>query len=92
MAMNDIMAMGVLKHLKENNLRVPDNISVAGYDDLLYASLLETTLTTVQQPMRQMCQKACEVILHKINQPDNINKKILLQPQLIIRGSTADRN
>jgi LacI family transcriptional regulator len=88
LAMNDIMAMGVLKHLKECCLRVPEDISVAGYDDLLYASLLETTLTTVQQPMQQMCKKAVEIILDKIEHPDEICEKVLLRPLLVIRSST----
>ncbi|MDR1654911.1 MAG: LacI family transcriptional regulator [Treponema sp.] len=91
LTMNDIMAMGVLKKLKEHAIRVPEDISVAGYDDLLYASLLETPLTTVRQPMEQMCKKTVELILSKIEMPDDINEKILISPQLIIRDSTADK-
>jgi LacI family transcriptional regulator len=88
LAMNDIMAMGILKQLKEHNLRVPEDISVAGYDDLLYASLLETALTTVRQPMEQMCKKAVDLILDRIGNPSEINEKILLRPELILRSST----
>jgi LacI family transcriptional regulator len=91
LAMNDIMAMGVLKKLKEHAIRVPEDISVAGYDDLIYASLLETPLTTVQQPMEQMCRKAVELILSKIEKPDDINEKILISPRLVIRASTAGK-
>jgi LacI family transcriptional regulator len=90
--MNDIMAMGVLQFLKKEKIRVPQDISVAGYDDLLYALLLETPLTTVGQPIAPMCQKAVELILKKISTPDEINQKILLQPHLVIRHSTANRN
>jgi LacI family transcriptional regulator len=91
LAMNDIMAMGVLKKLKEHSIRVPEDISVAGYDDLIYASLLETPLTTVQQPMEQMCRKAVELILSKIEKPDDINEKILISPRLVIRASTSGK-
>jgi LacI family transcriptional regulator len=91
LAMNDIMAMGVLKQLKEHKLRVPEDISVAGYDDLLYASLLETALTTVRQPMEQMCKKAVDLILHRIGNPGEIDEKILLRPELILRSSTMAR-
>ena len=91
LTMNDIMAMGVLKHLKECKIQVPDGISVAGYDDLIYTSLLETPLTTVKQPMEQMCKKAVEILIHKIENPDGINEKVLLRPELIIRNSTAPR-
>jgi LacI family transcriptional regulator len=89
LTMNDVMAMGVLKRLKEQSIRVPEDISVAGYDDLLYASLLETPLTTVQQPMEQMCKKAVELILSKIECPDDVNEKIFIPPRLIIRESTT---
>jgi LacI family transcriptional regulator len=92
LTMNDIMAMGVLKHLKEQQVRVPEDISVAGYDDLIYTSLLETPLTTVQQPIQQMCKKAVEIILRKIEKLDNINEKVLLRPELIIRNSTTVRS
>jgi DNA-binding LacI/PurR family transcriptional regulator len=91
MTMNDIMAIGVLQLLKKKNIRVPRDISVAGYDDLLYASLLETPLTTVEQPMAPMCQKAVELLLKKIKAPDQVNERILLQPRLIIRNSTAKK-
>ena len=91
LTMNDIMAMGVLKHLKECKIQVPKDISIAGYDDLIYTSLLETPLTTVKQPMEQLCKKAVEIIVHKIENPDGINEKVLLRPELIIRNSTAAR-
>jgi len=92
LTMNDIMAMGVLKHLKECKIQVPEDISVAGYDDLIYTPLLETPLTTVQQPMEQMCKKAVDILINKIENPDSINEKILLRPELIIRNSTAARH
>ncbi|MCL2833102.1 MAG: LacI family transcriptional regulator [Treponema sp.] len=91
MTMNDIMAMGVLQYLKKEKIKVPGDVSVAGYDDLIYSSILETPLTTVMQPMEPMCRKAVELLLKKIESPDQVNERILLQPELIIRGSTAVR-
>ena len=90
LTMNDIMAMGVLKYLKECKILVPEDISVAGYDNLIFTPLLETPLTTVQQPMEQMCMKAVEILINKIDNPDGINEKILLRPELVIRNSTAE--
>jgi len=92
MTMNDIMAIGVLQLLKKKKIKVPQDISVAGYDDLLYASLLEIPLTTVEQPMVPLCQKAVDLILKKIETPDQVNEKILLQPRLIIRNSTGNHS
>jgi len=92
LTMNDVMAMGALKHLKECKIRVPEDISLAGYDDLIYTPLLETPLTTVRQPMEQMCRKAVKILIDKIENPDGINEKILLRPELIIRNSTKANN
>lgn len=90
LAMNDIMALGVLKYLKEHDYKVPDDILVAGYDDLLYTMLLETSLTTVRQPVRQMCVRAAEMILKLIDDPEAVTEKVFLAPQLIIRNSTVN--
>lgn len=91
LTVNDFMAMGVLKCLKEHGIRVPEDISVAGYDDLLYASLLETSLTTVHQPVEQMCQRAVEIILQQLGDGQPLSEKILLKPELIIRDSSHSR-
>lgn len=91
LAMNDIMAMGVIKRLKEANVPVPDVVSVAGYDDLIYASLLETPLTTVRQPVDQMCARAVELLVNDMRGRQGAAEKILLKPSLVVRASTRDR-
>jgi len=88
LTMNDIMALGALKHIKELGYKVPEDISVAGYDDLLYTTLLETPLTTVQQPIRPMCSRAVEILLKHIDNPAMVAEKVFLTPQLVIRAST----
>lgn len=88
---NDFMAMGVLKCLKEHNLRVPQDISVAGYDDLIYSSMLETPLTTVHQPLEQICQRTVSIFLKQLNNPEILTEKVLLKPTLIIRSSSCPR-
>lgn len=92
LAMNDIMAMGVIKRFKEAGVRVPEDVSVAGYDDLIYASLLETPLTTVQQPVLQMCTRAVEILLQRMDSRASPTEKVLLRPRLIVRASTRDRS
>ncbi len=90
LAMNDIMAMGVIKRLKEAGVRVPEDISVAGYDDLIYSSLLETPLTTVRQPVLQMCTRSVEILLQRMENCTSPTEKVLLRPQLIVRASTRE--
>ena len=88
LTMNDIMALGALKYLKESGYKIPEDISIAGYDDLLYTTLLETPLTTVRQPIRPMCSRAVEILLKHIDNPSLIAEKVFLPPQLITRSST----
>ena len=88
LTMNDIMALGVLKYLKEAGYKIPEDISIAGYDDLLYTTLLETPLTTVRQPIRTLCSRGVELLLKHIENPALIAEKVFLAPQLIIRDST----
>ncbi len=85
---NDVMAMGVLKCLKDNGMKVPGDISVAGYDDLLYASLLETPLTTVRQPVKEIARKSVEVLLDKIENGTETYETYYIDPVLKIRETT----
>lgn len=88
-AINDFMAIGVLKYLKEHQIQIPKEISVAGYDDLIYASMSETPLTTVQQPLEQICKRTVAILLQQMDTHEIIAEKILLKPTLIIRASSG---
>ena len=87
-AINDQMAMGVIRYLKEHNYSVGNNISVAGFDDLLYSSLLETPLTTVRQPLSELASKTVSILIKGI-QNGYINKQYYyIDPILKIRNTT----
>lgn len=85
---NDVMAMGVLKCLKDNQIKVPLDISVAGYDDLMFTSILETALTTIRQPIADIAKKTVEVLFDKINHPSKNMKTYYVEPILKIRETT----
>ncbi len=87
-AINDLTAMGVLKYLKDQKIKVPDDISVAGYDDLIYSSILETPLSTVRQPIAEIADKAIEVLCGQISNPDQEEKDHFIDPVLKLRDST----
>ena len=87
---NDIMAMGVLKALKDRGCQVPDDISVAGFDDLIYSALLETPLTTVRQPVPALCRMAVGILLELIQGRSGDSR--LIEPELVIRQSTGCRS
>jgi LacI family transcriptional regulator len=90
-AFNDISAIGAIKALREAGLRVPEDVSVVGFDDIQSAAYQNPALTTVRQPLRQMGVTAAETLLQRINSPAHSPylKEIVIQPELIIRGSTA---
>ena len=91
MTVNDIVSMGVLTRAREMGLRVPEDLSVAGYDDLLYSSMLETSLTTVRQPIKEMSAAAVDMIFKAAEGETVDNKLVMFKPQLFIRSSTKNR-
>ncbi len=88
-AYNDMMAIGVLKALKEAGLRIPEDISLIGYDDIIYSQFLEVPLTTVRQKTRELGEGAASVLLQRIANPQTPLKRVILQPELVVRQSTG---
>jgi len=85
---NDMTAIGVINALRQRNLEVPRDISVAGYDDLEMASYYYPPLTTVRQPTYQVGERAVNM-LHKLISGDKGVAPEILEPELVIRESTA---
>lgn len=88
LTVNDIVAMGIMKRAEELKLRIPEDLSISGYDDLLYSSMLETPLTTIRQPVDEMCKRAVDLLLRRIAGEHFENTTIRLHPELCIRAST----
>jgi LacI family transcriptional regulator len=84
---NDQMAIGVLQALIRGGVRVPDQLSVTGFDDIFPGSLFEPSLTTVHQPMRLLGERACARLLDRIAQPDLPTQVELLPTELVLRKS-----
>ncbi|WP_299610346.1 LacI family DNA-binding transcriptional regulator [uncultured Tateyamaria sp.] len=85
---NDHMAFGVLEVLREElGLRVPEDVSVIGYDDAPMASWKTFDLTTVRQPLRQMIDATANTLLNEITNPSCAPEKIEIPGELIVRGS-----
>lgn len=85
---NDQIAMGAFKCLKDHGIRVPDDVWLAGYDDVMYASLLETPLTTVRQPIGEMAEKTVEVLFRRIEKSNCKIDTYLVEPVLKLRNTT----
>ncbi len=86
---NDLMAMGSLCAAYEHGLKVPEDISVVGYDDILLASYACPPLTTILQPKHELGGMTAKALLARIKDKDLPKQSILLEPRLIVRDSTA---
>lgn len=86
---SDTIAMGVLLGLYENNISVPDQFSVVGFDGLPISRYLIPPLTTILQPTYGKGEKAAQLLIDSINNRDTEAVHIDLEPQLLIRKSTA---
>lgn len=86
---NDLMAYGAVKGLKEHGLSVPEDVSVVGYDDLEFPTIDAVGLTTVRIPLEEMAKRSIE-ILGGDTEPDRL-KQLVLRPELVIRDSVRLR-
>lgn len=91
LAFNDISALGAIRALYEAGLRVPEDVSVVGFDDIQSAQFQHPGLTTIRQPLREMGQTAAEVILKRVRTPSERHRvrEIVVEPRLIVRESTC---
>ncbi len=83
---NDLQAYGVMEKARERNIKIPQDVSLIGFDDIFYSSILETKLTTVKQPLEKMSRAASNLLVELI---DNANKKknLSFAGKFIIRDS-----
>ncbi len=84
---SDRMAVGALRALKDAGLRVPEDISVAGFDDMPFAATADPPLTTIRQPIHRSGEIAAETLIDMIDHPNNTHRHIILPTALVIRSS-----
>jgi DNA-binding LacI/PurR family transcriptional regulator len=86
---NDIAAIGAIAAVENAGLRVPEDISVIGYDGISLGGLRRVNLTTVGQPLAELGRRAAERILHRISHPDTAPNRDHLVAELRVRGTTG---
>ena len=86
---NDMMAYGVYRAAGKMGLKVPDDLSIVGFDDLKFSEIVEPPLTTVRQNSREMGRNAVDKIVAMINGKEE--PVFTMQPELIVRKSTAEK-
>lgn len=84
---SDAMAIGAIRAIREHGLDVPHDIAVVGFDDVPLASQVDPPLTTVRQPIREMGETACRLLIQLIEGTEILQRKVIFQTQLIIRHS-----
>jgi DNA-binding LacI/PurR family transcriptional regulator len=86
---NDIAAIGAIRGLRDLGLRVPEDISVIGFDDIKAAAFLTPGLTTIRQPLAEMGRCAAQCIVNRLNRTEDFRAQVAFEPELIVRESTA---
>ncbi len=88
-AYNDNSAIAAIRVFQDAGLRVPEDVSVVGFDDIQPASYARPALTTIRQPLQQMGEMAARTILDRIERNAEHVPEIAIEPQLILRNSTG---
>ena len=89
LAVNDFLAAGILYRFSERGLKVPDDVSIAGFGDLQIASQVWPGLTTMRQDTEEMAAAAARLVISQVEGVDEDLEHVFFDNQLIIRGSTA---
>ncbi len=88
-SMNDEMAIGAMQTLKNQGIRIPEDMSVTGFDDIAYAKYSDPALTTIAQPAEEMGKMAMDMLLKVIENAPLSQRECVLPTEFIIRKSTG---
>ncbi|GAA0620675.1 LacI family DNA-binding transcriptional regulator [Kutzneria viridogrisea] len=88
-AYNDIMALGVLARLRDRGVSVPGQVSLTGFDDLMFAALCQPALTTVAMPVEPTGRLGVDLLLSRLGRDGGAIRQEELDTQLIVRATTA---
>ncbi|HEX7118812.1 MAG TPA: LacI family DNA-binding transcriptional regulator [Longimicrobiales bacterium] len=84
---NNLMTLGALEAVHGRGLRIPDDVAVVGYDDMPWALAFDPPLTAVRQSGYEVGRRAAELLFQRLDEPGRSTTVVLLQPELVVRGS-----
>ena len=87
---NDLLALGLMRGLTKRGVSIPGDLALVGYDDVEFASVLSTPLTSVRQPKYELGRTATELLLDEANNPTtHEHRQVMYQPELVVRESSS---
>src|SRR6201997_971620 len=89
---NDIAAIGAIRAFRDHNIRVPEDVSIVGFDDIQGAAYHNPSLTTIRQPLHNMGTTAARILLQRLRGLKDYPEQVAVVPELIIRESTLPPN
>jgi Transcriptional regulators len=87
-AENDFIAIGALKYLLQQGIKIPDEVAVVGFDNIKISSMYEPSLSTIALPIPRMGEEALKLLMAIPDNPNPKNKLVILRSELIVRNST----
>jgi LacI family transcriptional regulator len=89
---NDLVALGLLQELTRQEVKVPDDIALVGYDDIDFAAAAAVPLTSIRQPSEQLGRTAAELLLEEVQDGDgHRHRQVVFDPELVVRESSSQR-
>lgn len=90
--LSDLYALEAMNHFREQGMKIPQDLGIAGFDDILYASLCSPGLTTVRQDIKRKAELAVDTLSDMVEsrEPAGRGEEILLPVKLVVRGTTAE--
>ena len=92
LATNNLLTAGALQAIRERGLRIPHDLALAGFDETIWATLVEPAVTVMAQPTDDIGRTATDLLLQRISEPNRPPRRVILQGQLHVRGSSARRS
>jgi len=89
LAADDVLAIGAMKAITESGMKIPDDISITGFDDIDPADFVCPSLTTIRQPVEEMSELALKLLMDVLEGGNPQNRIFLTDPELIVRSSTG---
>ena len=87
---NDVAAIGAIRALRDAKLRVPEDVSVMGFDDIRAAAFHTPSLTTIRQPLDDMGRIAARIVLSRVHNERGYEDQVAVEPELMVRESTRE--